>query len=59
MPPSRASMGSKSDVKGRILMAKEKVRATPNRGSLDPNQRKYDTVGRKRRIEPFKSVPQA
>lgn len=58
MPPSRASMGSKSDIKGRSLLMKEKgVKATPNRGSLDPNDRKYDTVGRKRRIEPFKSVP--
>ena len=52
-------MGSKSDAKGRSLLMKEKVKATPNRGSLDPSQRKYDTVGRKRRIEPFKSVPQA
>lgn len=62
MPPARVSAGSKSDVKNRTYMMKKKNMnaETPNK-SLKHNasQRKFDTVGRKRRIEPFKSVPQA
>lgn len=40
-------------------MKEKGVKGTPSRISVDASQRKYDTVGRKRRIEPFKSVPQS
>ena len=60
MPPSRNSLvGSKSDIKSRTYMMKKKNlnAETPNKAKTA--SRKYDTVGSPRRIEPFKSIPQA
>ena len=40
------------------MMKKKNLNAeTPNKAKTA--SRKYDTVGRPRRIEPFKSIPQA